>query len=110
MRDLCTTSTPNGGPVTARYSNGASPCEAQDKIEEIHMKVTSIGNAVAIIDETVQGLVKELIKEIAQLNRSLMKAAFYVAGALSLFWFVDHFGIDKASEFIDKVKAENLIK
>lgn len=56
MRDLCntTTSPPTGGAVTPRYNNGVAQCEAQDKIEEIHLKVTSISNAVTIIDGTVQ--------------------------------------------------------
>ena len=40
--------------MTPRYNNGVAQCEAQDKIEEIHLKVTSISNAVTIIDGTVQ--------------------------------------------------------
>jgi len=100
MRELreSITSGESGAMNANRCSNGMV-CEASEKIDEIHTRV-------AVIDDTLKGLVKELIDEIRQLNKSLMKAVFYIAIGLSGLWFVDHFGLDKAADFINKVKAE----
>mgnify|MGYP000157667714 CR=1 FL=1 len=85
------------------YSNGCPPCSSSEKIDEIHDRVCDI-------DKTLQGLVKDLIDEVRALNRSLIKAALYVVIGLAIVWTIDHFGIDKAGDFINKVTAEGKSK
>ena len=82
-----------------KYANGSAACESSELIQEIHSKVETI-------DTTLQGLVRDLIDEIRQFNKSLVKAVVYIAIGLSGMWFIDHFGPDRTEDFISKLKAE----